>query len=72
MIQTVHDKILDFAGQTSVPCVIVGQKCDLGEARQVKADEGETLAKKLGAVFLETSAKDNKNVGECSSACQQC
>ena len=29
MIQTVHDKILDFTGSAKVPCVIVGQKIDL-------------------------------------------
>ena len=33
MIQTVHDKILDFAGLEKVPCVIVGQKCDLNNER---------------------------------------
>jgi len=26
--------------------------------------EGEALAKKLGAAFVESSAKDNKNVGK--------
>jgi Ras family protein len=30
MVQLVHDKILDFAGLEKVPCVVVGQKCDLG------------------------------------------
>jgi Ras family protein len=29
MIQTVHDKILDFTGVEKVPCVVVGQKNDL-------------------------------------------
>jgi len=29
MVKTVHDKILDFGGMEKVPCVIVGQKCDL-------------------------------------------
>lgn len=33
MIQTVHDKILDFAGLEKVPCVVVGQKTDLGEKK---------------------------------------
>ncbi|KAK4686366.1 hypothetical protein P7C73_g3771, partial [Tremellales sp. Uapishka_1] len=64
MIQTVHDKILDFAGVEKVPCVIVGQKCDLGGERRVTTAEGETLAKKLHAGFVESSAKDNKNVGK--------
>ena len=33
MIETVHDKILGFAGVEKVPCVIVGQKCDLNVER---------------------------------------
>jgi Ras family protein len=31
----------------------------------VTTAEGEALAKKLKASFVEVSAKDNKNVGEC-------
>ena len=34
MIQIVHDKILDFAGLEKVPCVIVGQKCDLAASER--------------------------------------
>ncbi|ORX40006.1 small GTPase superfamily [Kockovaella imperatae] len=65
MIQTVHDKILDFAGVEKVPCVVVGQKVDLsGSERRVTFAEGEALAKKLHASFIESSAKDNKNVGK--------
>lgn len=30
--------------------------------RQVKVEEGQALAKKLHANFIETSAKDNKNI----------
>jgi Ras family protein len=33
MVQTVHDKILDFAGIERVPCVVVGQKLDLAAER---------------------------------------
>lgn len=66
MIQTIHDKILDFAGVEKVPCVVVGQKSDLasGGERRVTAIEGEALAKKLQSGFIESSARDNKNVGK--------
>lgn len=38
MVTVVHDKILDHAGGVAnVPCVIVGQKCDLGGERSVVA-----------------------------------
>lgn len=64
MIETLHDKITEFQGVNRVCCVVVGQKSDLGEARQVKTEEGATLAKKLGASFIETSAKDNKHIND--------
>jgi Ras family protein len=35
MIQTLHDKILDFQGVEKVCCVVVGQKSDLGGVRWV-------------------------------------
>ncbi len=64
MITSLHEKILDQGGLDKVPCVIVGQKLDLDKERRVSRAEGEALAKKLGAAFLESSAKDNQNVGE--------
>ncbi len=33
MISIVHDKILDYSGESKVPCVIVGQKSDLADTR---------------------------------------
>lgn len=64
MIVSLHEKILDQGGLDRVPCVIVGQKSDLNGERRVSTAEGQALAKKLGAAFVESSAKDNKNVGE--------
>jgi Ras family protein len=64
MIANLHDKITEFQGVNKVCCVVVGQKSDLGEARQVKYEEGAALAKKLGASFIETSAKDNKHISD--------
>ncbi|WWC60990.1 uncharacterized protein I303_103567 [Kwoniella dejecticola CBS 10117] len=64
MIPIVHDKILDYAGLEKVPCVVVGQKLDLQSERAVTTAEGEALAKKLNAGFIESSAKDNKNVSK--------
>ncbi len=36
MVQTVYDKILNYTGTDMVPCVIVGQKCDLHLQRCVR------------------------------------
>lgn len=42
--------------------LLVGNKSDLEANRQVKTEEGKTLADSLGIKFLETSAKDAVNV----------
>ena len=48
------------------PIVVVGNKCDLENERNVTYEEGQELTKRLGetAVFLEASAKTNINVDE--------
>ena len=42
--------------------VLVGNKCDMEDARVVSLDRGKQLADELGFPFYETSAKDDKNV----------
>lgn len=42
--------------------ILVGNKSDLEAKRQVKTEEGKSLADSLGIKFLETSAKDAVNV----------
>ena len=42
--------------------VLVGNKTDLSDSRQVSTNEGEALAKELNVLFIETSAKCNFNV----------
>lgn len=44
--------------------VLVGNKCDLNDRRQVGSLEANNLAKKLGCGFIETSAKLGTNVEE--------
>lgn len=47
---------------SDVIIVLVGNKTDLSEKREVKAEEGEAEAKRLGCLFVETSAKVGHNV----------
>jgi len=47
---------------SEVSVVLIGNKCDLDEERQVSYEEGEALAKENNMLFLETSAKLAKNV----------
>lgn len=44
--------------------VLVGNKSDLGQSREVEEEEGKTLAESEGLYFLETSALENVNVEE--------
>jgi small GTP-binding protein len=46
----------------TVPLVVVGNKCDLVDKRRVTYEEGQELAKSLGLILLETSAKTNQNI----------
>ena len=44
--------------------VLVGNRCDLEEERQVSALEGQSLSESLGCPFYETSSKTGINVKE--------
>ena len=48
----------------NVPLMLVGNKCDETEARELTAKEGEEQARKWSSHFMETSAKTNHNVKE--------
>ena len=46
------------------PIVLLGNKCDLEEKRNIDKEEGEKLAKDNGFPFIETSCKDGTNIKE--------
>ena len=48
----------------SVPCILVGNKADLSQMRQVSSEEGKKKAEKLGLMYLESSAKDGTEVDD--------
>ncbi|GAM19627.1 hypothetical protein SAMD00019534_028020 [Acytostelium subglobosum LB1] len=58
-----REQILRVKDCEDVPMVLVGNKCDLGDQRQVATEQGEELARKFGGcIFLEASAKNKINV----------
>ena len=57
-------KQIDFYAEKNVKRILVGNKSDKNEFRQVSYEEGENLAREFNISFFETSAKTNKNVFE--------
>jgi len=47
-----------------IPIMLVGNKLDLEEERQVTTEQGRALAQKFNCGFIEASAKTNTNVKE--------
>lgn len=47
-----------------IPIMLVGNKCDESESREVDTQIGMEQAKRWGCAFMETSAKTNYNVKE--------
>ena len=44
--------------------ILIGNKCDLTEDREISEEEGKAFALRNGMEFMETSAKMNTNVSE--------
>jgi len=51
-------------GNPLMTIMLIGNKCDLENRRQVSTEEGERFAKENGLIFMETSAKTAFNVEE--------
>lgn len=60
-----HEHILRVKDVEDVPFVLIGNKCDLEDAREVTYEKGQGLANDLNCPFLEASAKTRYNVDEC-------
>ena len=63
-LMTFYQQIQRVKDADYVPVVVVGNKSDLEDERQVSYEEGMYLAKQMNAPFLETSAKQAINVDE--------
>ena len=57
-----HYWLIQRIRDDDVPLVLLGNKCDLENERQVSTEEGEELSEILHCPFYETSAKDSINV----------
>ncbi|KAF2075485.1 hypothetical protein CYY_003221 [Polysphondylium violaceum] len=63
-IGSFREQIIRVKDKDRVPMILVGNKCDLDNERQVSINEGQELAKTFNCPFMETSAKSRINVEE--------
>ncbi|XP_063910540.1 GTP-binding protein Rheb-like [Zophobas morio] len=68
VISTLHDRLINITGNANVPLVLVGNKVDLDEFREVSFEDGKTLAAKWNVTFLETSAKNGDDAKKIFNA----
>lgn len=62
-MQCLREQILRVkAEEDKIPLLVVGNKSDLEERRQVPVEEARTKAEEWGVQYVETSAKTRANV----------
>lgn len=54
--------VLDADNNTLIPIILVGNKCDLEEYRQVQSSDAQRLAEEWRVKYFETSAKNKINI----------
>lgn len=59
---SVREQILRVKEEETIPLLLVGNKSDLEDRRQVSAEEAAAKASKWGVQYVETSAKTRANV----------
>eukprot|EP00008_Paramoeba_atlantica_P011656 CAMPEP_0201482164 /NCGR_PEP_ID=MMETSP0151_2-20130828/6440_1 /ASSEMBLY_ACC=CAM_ASM_000257 /TAXON_ID=200890 /ORGANISM="Paramoeba atlantica, Strain 621/1 / CCAP 1560/9" /LENGTH=189 /DNA_ID=CAMNT_0047864719 /DNA_START=28 /DNA_END=597 /DNA_ORIENTATION=+ len=63
-ISTFKEQVFRVKDADRLPMMLVGNKCDLEDKREVNTQEGQELSKQYGAHFKEASAKTRVNVEE--------
>lgn len=67
LMQCLREQILRVkAEEDKIPLLVVGNKSDLEERRQVPVEEARTKAEEWGVQYVETSAKTRANVDKVS------
>ncbi|NXR97746.1 DIRA2 protein, partial [Oxylabes madagascariensis] len=64
-LKPIYEQICQIKGDIeNIPIMLVGNKNDENQNREVESSDGEAMAKKWKCAFMETSAKTNHNVKE--------
>ena len=63
-LKAIKDQILRVKNMDTVPMILVGNKSDMFDEREVSANEAKLLAEEWGCPHFETSAKTSSNVDE--------
>ncbi|CAO3653201.1 unnamed protein product [Mucor hiemalis] len=63
-VRKLYDQIARVKDLDSFPIILVGNKCDVEQDRQVPIQEGRALANHYGCEFIETSAKQRIRIDE--------
>eukprot|EP00009_Paramoeba_aestuarina_P003523 CAMPEP_0201506296 /NCGR_PEP_ID=MMETSP0161_2-20130828/215_1 /ASSEMBLY_ACC=CAM_ASM_000251 /TAXON_ID=180227 /ORGANISM="Neoparamoeba aestuarina, Strain SoJaBio B1-5/56/2" /LENGTH=191 /DNA_ID=CAMNT_0047900343 /DNA_START=68 /DNA_END=643 /DNA_ORIENTATION=+ len=61
-LPTFQEQVFRVKDTEQLPIMLVGNKCDLEDKREVSTSEGAEFAKRHGAQFKEASAKTRMNV----------
>jgi GTPase KRas protein len=61
-VERFKDQITRVKDAERVPVILVGNKSDQVDSREVSTQEGQAMARRLGCEFVETSAKTCVNV----------
>jgi Ras family protein len=63
VVKAINDKLSNLvANRNLVPRILIANKTDAGEMRQVTFEQGQALANRWGCAFMECSAKHNVNI----------
>jgi Ras family protein len=63
LIKVIHSKLVAMVGR-DVPKVLVANKSDLANRREISTEEGKAYARRINCPFLECSAKSNANINK--------
>ena len=56
-----REKIIEIKGKKNIPIILIGNKSDLNNEREVTSEEAEKISKLWNVDYVECSAKDNTN-----------